>query len=253
MCSFGAGEQLEFQYTAPSAVDVTIKERSRLSEDGADQHGNAFCTASTRRDIEPNMQAEMAECTEGDDVRIGKLQDNSVKLIDGIFSELRAISRSTVTMFNWTHGSDGPLNLYGPTQAWYSEDGTTWSRYSLVRLIRGSFFPEGASLVIQAKYAQTDHVIRKVEAEAQEPLGRQLFREAWGQLSTHPRSALVIGVTAAEVGLKSLIATLVPGTDWLMQEIQTPPMGKILRKFLPTLKVKAKRVDGGPITPPKED
>jgi hypothetical protein len=78
-----------------------------------------------------------------------------------------------------------------------------------------------------------------------------LFREAWSQIGTNPRSALVIGVTAAEVGLKRLIATLVPGTDWLMQEIQVPPLGKMLRKFLPTLQLKAKRVDGGPITPPR--
>jgi hypothetical protein len=94
--------------------------------------------------------------------------------------------------------------------------------------------------------------VRKVEARVEEPLGRQLFREAWSQVGTNPRSALVIGVTAAEVGLKRLIATLVPETDWLMQEIQTPPVGKILRKFLPTLRVKAKRVDDGPITPPRQ-
>jgi hypothetical protein len=79
-----------------------------------------------------------------------------------------------------------------------------------------------------------------------------LFHEAWSQVGTNPRSALVIGVTAAEVGLKRLIATLVPGTDWLMEEVQTPPVGKILRKFLPTLQVKAKRGDGGPITPPRQ-
>jgi hypothetical protein len=37
-----------------------------------------------------------------------------------------------------------------------------------------------------------------------------------------------------------------------MDEIPTPPVGKILRKFLPTLQVKAKRIDGGPIMPPRE-
>ena len=44
-------------------------------------------------------------------------------------------------------------------------------------------------------------MVRKVEAGAEEPLGRQLFREAWSQVGTNPRSGLVIGVTAAEVGL----------------------------------------------------
>ena len=36
-----------------------------------------------------------------------------------------------------------------------------------------------------------------------------------------------------------------------MEEIPTPPVGKILRKFLPTLQVKAKRMDG-PIMPPRQ-
>jgi hypothetical protein len=72
----------------------------------------------------------------------------------------------------------------------------------------------------------------------EEPLGRQLFREAWSERETRPRSALVIGVAAAEVGFKKLVGTLVPQARWLMDEIQTPPLGTMLRKFLPTLPVK---------------
>jgi hypothetical protein len=250
MCVFEAGEQLEFRYTAPAAVVVTLKERGRLGEDRPGRHGNAVCTAIINRDIEPNIQAEIADCKEGDDVRIAKLQPNTVQQIDRIFNDLRAVSQATVTMFNWTHGRDSPLDPYGASEAWYSEDGNTWCRYSLLRSI--GFLVEEATSSIFAKNAKIDEVVRKVEAGAEEPLGRQLFREAWGQVGTNPRSALVIGVTAAEVGLKRLIATLIPGTDWLMDEIPTPPVGKILRKFLPTLQVKAKRVDGGPIMPPRE-
>jgi hypothetical protein len=250
MCVFEAGEQLEFRYKAPAAVFVTLKERRQLGEDRPGRSGNAVCTAIINRDIEPNIQAEMADCKEGDDVRIAKLQPSTVQLIDEIFGDLRRVSRSTVTAFNWTHGLDSPLDPYGPSQAWYSEDGNTWSRYSLVRSFHR--LVEERTHGIFAKNVQIDEVVRKVEAGAQEPLGRQLFREAWGQVGMNPRSALVIGVTAAEVGLKRLIATLIPGTDWLMDEIPTPPVGKILRKFLPTLRVKAKRLDGGTIMPPRE-
>jgi hypothetical protein len=251
MCGFEAGEQLEFGYTAPAAVIVSLKERGRLSEDRPGKNGNAVCTAIINRDIGPNIQAEMTECRKGNDILVGKLQPSTVQLIDRIiFSDLRTVLRSTVTIFNWTHGLDSPRDPYGPSQAWYSEDGNMWSRYSLFR--SGSFNAEEASRIIPAKNAKIDEVVRMVEAGAEEPLGRQLFREAWSQVGTNPRSALVIGVTASEVGLKRLIATLIPGTDWLMDEIPTPPVGKILRKFLPTLQVKAKRVDGGPIMPPRE-
>ena len=109
-----------------------------------------------------------------------------------------------------------------------------------------------ATDIIYAKNVKTDEIMRKVEAGAEEPLARQLFREASGQIGVNPRSALVIGVAAAEIGLKKLVAALLPGTEWLMDEIPTPPVGKVLRKFLPTLQVRAKRNDGGPITPPRQ-
>jgi len=50
-----------------------------------------------------------------------------------------------------------------------------------------------------------------IKPGAEEPLGRQLFREAWSEREMHPRSALVvIGVAAAEVGFKRLVGSLVP-------------------------------------------
>jgi hypothetical protein len=60
---------------------------------------------------------------------------------------------------------------------------------------------------------------------------------------------LVIGVAAAEVGLKKLIGSLAPQTQWLVDELQTPSLSKIMRKFLPTLPVKL-RFTGKCIRPP---
>jgi hypothetical protein len=85
----------------------------------------------------------------------------------------------------------------------------------------------------------------------EEPLGHQLFREAWNQKGVHPRSALVIGVAAAEVGLKKLIGTLVPQALWLVDEIQTPSFSKMVRDYLPSLPLKAK-FRGKTIAPPKK-
>jgi hypothetical protein len=250
-CRFEAGKEIEFRYTSPAPVVVSLKQRERLGGDHTDKRANAVCMATTFRDVEPHIQAEMAQCTDGENILISELAPTTVQLIDYIFIYLGNLSQSTVTIFNWTHGLDSPLDHYRrPNHAWYSEDGNRWSRYSLVRSLRIAV--EEITRIIHAENVQIDEVVRKIEAGADEPLGRQLFREAWRQVGTNPRSALVIGVTAAEVGLKRLIATLLPGTGWLMDEIPTPPVGKILRKFLPTLQVKAKRIDGGPIMPPRE-
>jgi hypothetical protein len=151
-------------------------------------------------------------------------------------------------MFNWTHGLDGPPDPYGRPYAFYSEDGNRSFSYSQARRITVLF--EEATHSIFAQNAKNDDVVRKVEAGVEEPLGRQLFREAWSQIGINPRSALVIGVAAAEVGLKRLIGTLIPAAEWLVQEVQAPPMRKILRDFLPTLPVRATWADGSPIKLP---
>lgn len=54
-----------------------------------------------------------------------------------------------------------------------------------------------------------------------EPLGHLLFREAWNQRITNPTSALVIGMSAAEVAIKQFVSILVPDAEWLVLGIAT--------------------------------
>ena len=110
----------------------------------------------------------------------------------------------------------------------------------------------GSEVAAPPSSTEIGEIVCKVEDGAKEPLGRQLFREAWSQRLANPRSALVIGVAAAEVGLKALIGTLIPAASWLAEEIQTPPLRKMLRDFLPSLPIRAKRSDGATISLPRE-
>jgi hypothetical protein len=71
-----------------------------------------------------------------------------------------------------------------------------------------------------------------------EPVHHELFREAWHLLSGNSRSSLVIGIAAAEVGLKNLISILLPESEWLLENVQSPPITKIIEEYLPTLPVK---------------
>jgi hypothetical protein len=168
-------------------------------------------------------------------------------MIDNIFIDLRTVSRSTITIFNWTNGLDSPPDPCPSirSNASYSEDGKMWFQYYQARRIR--LLTWAGTHSIYAGNAEIDEVVRKVEAGVEEPLGRQLFHEAWSQIGINPRSALVIGVAAAEVGLRGLIGTLVPA-----QKTKRPSVRKILRDFLPTLPVRARWSDGGPITPPPQ-
>ena len=254
-CSFHEGEELEFSYQTPKTVVVRFTQREQHDTDRPAGVGKtAICSAVTRLDIEPDVKSQIDQAIETGRINFAKMNRGSIKIIDDCFFHPRDLARSTITVFNWIHGLDAPPDPlgwaqgHGWAQALYSEDGEHWLQYSLARTVR--FLVEEVTHSIFAKDALIDEVVRKVEAGAEEPLARQVFREAWSQLAGNPRSALVIGVSAAEMAVKSLIGALIPDAKWVVDELQTLPVGKMLRKFLPTLPVKARWADGRPITLP---
>ena len=90
-----------------------------------------------------------------------------------------------------------------------------------------------------------------VERGDDEPLAHQLMREAWVQKNASPRSALVIALTAAEVGFKHCVSNLVPDSKWLVENLQSPPLYKMLTEYLPLLPVRL-RLKGKTLVPPEE-
>lgn len=85
---------------------------------------------------------------------------------------------------------------------------------------------------------------------ASEPVAHSLFREAWEQRIQNPRSAVVVGVAALEVGVKQCVADLAPATAWLVENLPSPPAVKILADYLPSLP--ARQNFAGKALPPPE-
>jgi hypothetical protein len=77
-----------------------------------------------------------------------------------------------------------------------------------------------------------------VAAGHEEPLGHELFLEAMALRFENPRSSLLIGISAAEVGFKSFVGMLVPDAEWLALHAPTPPLTRMLTDYLPILPVK---------------
>ncbi|EOO3143671.1 hypothetical protein E9G45_RS25550, partial [Escherichia coli] len=71
--------------------------------------------------------------------------------------------------------------------------------------------------------------------DIQEPLGHQLLREARGISDHNLRSALLICYSALEVGIKQHISKCAPDAGWLAMYAPTPPLVKILKKYLPII------------------
>lgn len=70
-----------------------------------------------------------------------------------------------------------------------------------------------------------------------EPLGHALLREATTLSSHSPRSAILIMTAALETATKMHISRVAPDTSWLMEEIASPPIFRMLRDYIPTVHV----------------
>jgi len=68
-----------------------------------------------------------------------------------------------------------------------------------------------------------------------EPLGHTLVREAAALASESPRSSILIMTAALETAVKMHISHIAPDTAWLMQEIPSPPIFKVLRDYIPLI------------------
>ena len=69
-----------------------------------------------------------------------------------------------------------------------------------------------------------------------EPLGHQLLREAKEFfVQHHLRTAALIAYVALETGTKQFIQYAAPASSWLIANIQSPPITKLLRGYIPQL------------------
>ena len=170
------------------------------------------------------------------------------KIVDPVFSQLRTDLKTSISILKWRYGlTDTSINSFSHWSEAVSLDGTEWRGISTTRVVKMSF-----SKPVSKINTSTVHEVGRMHNEgAEPPLGLQLLMEAWNQRTTHPRSALVIGVTAAEIALKQLIGELAPDARWLADNIPSPSIFKIARDYIPMLKVKVRLV-GKTIRPPKK-
>jgi hypothetical protein len=102
--------------------------------------------------------------------------------------------------------------------------------------VPGANFGDDQCTIGEGSLAEITELSRQGD---EEPLAHQLLREAWDLMYSNPRSSIVIGVSAAEVGLKRLIVDIAPVTRWLMEELPSPPLVQMMTHYLPELEIRA--------------
>ncbi len=245
---------LEFRFSAPRSTVIRLARECSVGQK-LPNSSSANCVAETAEQptdakIVSDLDSALAVPSDGPWAVLKDAPPSTVEFLDGILMELGSLIRRTVAVLRWREGlPDGAHNPFGNPRGFISRDGEVWREVGLARSIHIRWGITSGPTTPASEIC--DQVVKLVSEGMDEPLGHQLFREAWSQRETNPRSSLVIGVAAAEVGLKKLIGNLVPKVVWLVDEIQAPPLSKMLRKYLPTLPVRAHFQDRS-ICPPNK-
>jgi len=236
---------LEFRYHSSMRATVRIN-KDYPDDQKASDASSVLCVGITSRELNDSecvaeIHDSISNSVDGRWANFGGVKQERMPFIysqiDPVFKALGDLMEATITVLRWRSGlTEGLTNPFLNRREFLSTDGESWFEVHTVRGLKIVMLhpPRQIPLSLESEVAQL------VSATREEPLGHQLFREAWNEKKLHPRSALVIGVAAAEVGLKNLIGTLVPQARWLVDEVQTPSIDNMLRKYLPTLPIKAK-------------
>jgi hypothetical protein len=145
---------------------------------------------------------------------------------------LRVAIRAVFGATAWRMAIEEPRNPVTYGAAYWSLDGESWERFPTGRTGAAVLSEQG---IYRLHAGRTADIQALLDGHRSEPLAHALWREASTQRRTNPRSAILIGIAALEVGVKQFAAARAPDADWLLKETQTPPVVKMLVHFLPQL------------------
>lgn len=166
--------------------------------------------------------------------------------INNVRLELTDIIKRTINILRWRCAIRGKhTNAAVPGMA-FTIDGKKWHMVpSGVSVHIGGVFsipptPQNISLFIK----------KSIRENQDEPLGHQLFREAIDLQHSNPRVAIVLAISALEVAVKECLSQFVPDSSWIIENIPSPPIRKIINEYLPDiLKDKAPARNVFPLPP----
>ncbi len=174
------------------------------------------------------------------------LPDPFKKYYEEIFNQLISNLNRILKILRWRYSLSGPPAPFSLISYEFSMDGNEWiplpeTEMGWGREIFLAKIPKDATSEIQSI----------INDDVNEPTSQVLLREAIELKYRNPRSSLVIGIAALEVSLKELISNLIPESQWLVENVQSPPLDRILNQYLPKLPVKNK-ISGNVLPPPKK-
>ena len=123
------GHDFQFNFTRPRPAVV------HFTRDDHDPDA-AVCAATCVAEIGGIIPTRLDSPLKDDYAALGSLSSSELSTLDNILMDLRTLLRSTIQLFRWRNGLvDGPTTAAENAQAFYSSDGKSWLKVSLVRRI----------------------------------------------------------------------------------------------------------------------
>jgi hypothetical protein len=172
--------------------------------------------------------------------------------------EMDGIASDIFNTMRWRLGIDGgPLRLTSsPTSMrWHDEspesaqDAYGFLKHQVPVGISELVVPESQEWTFSGLSRQA--VEDLLAKESVQPLHHDLFREAWQNRTVNPRSALVIGIASLETALKTTICELHEPLRWILENLPSPSVDKLLREYLPQLPAR-NDLNGKVLRPPAQ-
>jgi hypothetical protein len=200
-------------------INVLISKRTGDETIRPLELNQGVATATCQREIPAKHHDEA--------VSSGNLSMNT-EVVGEVQNDLRDIILHAIRLASWRANSTttGPNPIQRAVEFSWSLDGTGWKPIDdylrlRVRLVPSAYWTDEVA----------EFVRREVLGELDEPLGHELLREAAVNRKKNLRSSLVLAVAAAEVGFKQFASQALPDTDWILEDLQSPPLVTMLKHF----------------------
>ena len=163
-------------------------------------------------------------------VRIDYFPQPFKDYIQNVRSELHDIIKRTVEIYMWRCGIPGAHNPLFNGGMSFSIDGNKWN-----------IIPPGikvhthAAAILQAPERISLSIKKLIKSDQDQPSGHQLYREAQFLRNTNPRISIVVAISALEVAVKECISKLNPSSHWLLENLPSPDVRKLINEYIPKL------------------
>jgi hypothetical protein len=152
------------------------------------------------------------------------------EFVGDLGDDLNRAATRALALLRWRTGElGGPLKGPGTYFEWNLGDGRWHPLPSDTYLELSKYsYPE-------LTHTAHEDIVKLFREGVDEPFPYELVREAWAQRDANPRSALITAITALEIAVKQFIAKRVPAADWLIENVPSPDVIKLMREYLPNL------------------